>query len=240
MIGVRTSSLLRKVAVFCLCVAVSTGAADAQEKKGNRAARADNSKASTQEKVSSRTGERKKPVEKSNSAKVRREVNELDDQEVLEFVGKHQPKLLELMKFLKRQPEQYLLAIREMSRSKQRLESLAKRDEAMYAIELELWQVRSKQRLAAAEVLAAKTDGARSKAEKKLESLITQEYREDLKRLELQRQRAREQVKRLTKVIEDRSGSQEAWEQKALKSWKNRISKQAPTRKSKQRGKIAD
>ncbi|MFK7734675.1 MAG: hypothetical protein AB8B50_01520 [Pirellulaceae bacterium] len=146
----------------------------------------------------------------------------------LAFVGEHQPRLLKLMKYLERkQPAQYQQALREMGRSKTRLESLKKRDEEMYSIELELWQLRSEQRLVAAE-LATQEKPARLKAgEEELEQLIVRESKKNLERLDLLHQKAQSQVQRLELQIEKSEANQASWVQKQLKTWGNRIQKQA-------------
>ena len=80
----------------------------------------------------------------------------IDETPLLEFVEKHQPPLLKLLRFMKKkQPQQYQQALKELARVKQRLSTLEKRDSESHAIELELWQVRSNLRMLVAEILVS-------------------------------------------------------------------------------------
>lgn len=158
-----------------------------------------------------------------------------EEQRVLSFVGTHQPKLLELMKFLKqKQPGQYEQALREMSRAQVRLESLAKRDQDLYAIELELWQIRSQLRLLAAEISVA-PEAKQEKLNAKLALLVEKEVAQDLARLKLQRERTAEQLQQLDQQIAQRESETAVQVEKLLKQWKNRIAQQTPKTKKPKR-----
>ncbi len=152
---------------------------------------------------------------------------------VLAFVGQHQPKLLELMSFLKvNQPAQYQRALREMARSTQRLETLSKRDDELHAIELKLWQTRSQLRLLAAEISVA-GDDKNSALQARLRKLVEKEFNQNLARLRLQRERAAKQLKQLNQQLQQRQAEQEAVIAKTVKTWQNRIARQVPKPKKK-------
>ncbi|MEZ6135897.1 MAG: hypothetical protein R3C53_13400 [Pirellulaceae bacterium] len=154
------------------------------------------------------------------------------EQRALEFIAEHQPRLLKLMEFLKRkQPAAYQPALREMMRSQQRLESLAGRDQELYAIELELWQVRSELRLLAAEITVAKPE-RREGLTDALVRLIEKEAANDLARLTLMQQRAEKQLAKLTAEIKERTDSKEELVAKSLKNWQNKIKRQTTSKKS--------
>lgn len=154
-----------------------------------------------------------------------------EEQQVLSFVGTHQPKLLELMEFLKeKQPAQYAQAQREMSRSRSRLENLAKRDQDMYAIELELWQIRSRLRLLAAEISVA-PESKQEKLNTTLAQLLEKEFAQDLARLKLQRERTAKQLEQFDQQISQRESEHSAQVEKMLRQWKNRIAQQKPQSK---------
>lgn len=154
-----------------------------------------------------------------------------ESEAILEFVGQHQPKLLQLLTFLKRkQPEEYQMALREMGRSKQRLENLAQRDQELYSIELELWQTRSRLRLLAAELSVA-SEEKKAKLEQQLAALVKQELTQNLARLKVQRQRTIKQLEQLDNLIQTRSENQDEQIAKALKVWQVRIAKQSPRKK---------
>ena len=151
-----------------------------------------------------------------------------NERDVLEFVGKHQPKLRKLMEFLKQKaPEQYRQAVKEMTRSKQRLSNLEKRDTGLYKIELELWRTRSELRLLAAEMSVA-AESQRNDLEKRLSQLAKSQVALELSKLKLQRQRTAEQLEQYDQQILDREAAQAEQATKIVKQWKNRIAKQSP------------
>ena len=153
-------------------------------------------------------------------------VKAIDEARVLAFVEEHQPELAKLLAFLKsKEPSQYQQAMREMSRSQQRLEGLSKRDKELHAIELELWNIRSRLRLVAAQIPVV-GDAKRQKLNKELESLVKKESRTSIERLTLLRDRAQKQVLNFEQQIE--KANSDVAIAKTLKSWQNRIAKQMP------------
>ena len=148
-----------------------------------------------------------------------------DEQPLLEFVEQHQPSLVKLLKYMKRkQPQQYEQALKELTRVKQRLNSLEKRDTESYAIELELWQVRSKLRMLVAEILASDKD-AQDKLRNQLHALVEKEIDLDLARLQLEQKRVEQRLSSVQSQLEERTTDREATLSKAIKTWENRAFK---------------
>lgn len=154
-------------------------------------------------------------------------VADKDEEQTLAFIREHQPKLLKLLKFLeKHQPALYTQALKEMSRSQQRLESLAKRDVDLYAIELKLWQVRSELRLLAAE-LAVASNESKERSQEGLVKLIQQESACERERLQLLKSRAEQEVLRLSEQIDSLNADPDEYVARQVKVWQNRIQKQS-------------
>lgn len=158
---------------------------------------------------------------------------EIDRKKVEAFVGKHQQGLVDLLDFLReKQPSQYERAMRDIDRVMTRLENLERRDTEMHAIELELWQIRSQQRLVAAEWAAASKESRQQAAEARLKRLLEEEQRQDLKRLALLQKRARAQVEKLTQQMKEKRTNVDSAVEKGLRTWKSRIDK-GPRKKTK-------
>ena len=156
------------------------------------------------------------------------------EERILKFVGQHQPEMLKLLKLLKQKQEtRYAQALREIRRSQQRLESLARRDKELYEAELALWRVRSQLRLLAAEMSVA-DEASRKAFTGRLEDLVKQEIAADTRRLECVRARVVNELAKLDTQIRKREEDNEALVARAVKSWQNRIRKQSPrvTKKS--------
>ncbi len=70
---------------------------------------------------------------------------EQSEKEAIEFVKEHHPELVSLLESLKSMREkEYQMAIREISRTKKRLDGFAKRGQDIYEIELDAWKIQSK------------------------------------------------------------------------------------------------
>jgi hypothetical protein len=163
-------------------------------------------------------------VERAKSAKSESE-GTIDEAPLLEFVEKHQPELLKLLKFMKKkQPQQYGQAMKELSRVKQRLNTVEKRDAESYAIELELWQVRSQLRMLVAEILVS-DKAAQEKLRKQLHALAEKEIDLDSARLQLELKRVEQRLASLQSQLKDRTGDREAALSKSIKTWENRAFK---------------
>ena len=145
------------------------------------------------------------------------------------FVRLHQPQLAELLEHLKqRGTKQYTPAVRDLNRAIQRIQNLEKRDAELYAIELELWKIRSQLRLQAAKI-AAKPPKNPAAATAGLKKFIEREYQQDLARVSLLRDRAAAQLASFDAQINQRLDTKSELLQKALRSWESKIKKQTPT-----------
>jgi hypothetical protein len=70
---------------------------------------------------------------------------EQSEKEAIEFVQEHHPELVSLLESLKSMREkEYQVAIREISKTKKRLDGFAKRGPEIYVIELDAWKIQSK------------------------------------------------------------------------------------------------
>ncbi len=149
----------------------------------------------------------------------------LDETPLLEFVEKHQQPLLKLLRFMKKkQPQQYQQALREISRVKQRLTALEKKDSESHAIELELWQVRSNLRMLVAEILVSEKD-TQEKLKSQLHALVEKEIDLDTARLKLERKRMEQRMASVDSQLSERTENREAVLSKAIKTWENRAFK---------------
>ncbi|MEM7477618.1 MAG: hypothetical protein AAF483_21735 [Planctomycetota bacterium] len=157
------------------------------------------------------------------------------EREVLQFVSKHQPELVKMLEFLgtDKQRARYDQALREIARTKLRLEALQKRDQEMFVIELELWKLDSQLRLLAAQIGTLTKKKERTTAEQQLEELVAKHQAKTLEKLKLQRKRARSQLERLENQIRERESSPDELLSRSLKVWQNRIVKQTPKSKIK-------
>ena len=148
------------------------------------------------------------------------------ERKALAFIEEHQPKLRKLMEFLQaKQPASYQQALKELGCSQVRLEGLEKRDPELYKIELELWLIRSRLRLLAAEMSVANAKDQKDRTEE-LSSLIEQEATCNRQRMQLHRDRAAQQVVKLDEEIAKLNAGYDELIAKSLKAWQNKIKKQ--------------
>jgi hypothetical protein len=151
----------------------------------------------------------------------------IDESPLLEFVEKYQPPLLKLLRFMKKkQPQQYQQALKELARVKQRLATLEKRDSESYAIELELWQIRSNLRMLVAEILVSEKD-SQEKLRKQLHELVEKEIDLDAARMKLEQQRLEQRLASVQSQLVERTEHREVALSKAIKTWENRAFKAA-------------
>lgn len=120
------------------------------------------------------------------------------------FVAEHLPELTKLLDYLKKQgKEQYQRAARDLERSIGRIENLQKRDEKLYAVELELWKTRSRLQFAAAE-MAVRPHKDEDVTTQRLRKLLKKKTELELDRLRILRAKAAEQLAELDKQIAQR------------------------------------
>lgn len=103
----------------------------------------------------------------------------------LDFVRSHHPELGELLSVLKEMDSnQYQTAIRDITRARKRIESLAKRSPELQEIELQGWVIQSKIDLFLAKAVAS--DGKWSRSD--LKGLIEQRVSTQKKRLKVEKE----------------------------------------------------
>lgn len=184
--------------------------------------------------VNPAVGQESKAKPKQSADSTSRVATDIEgEQEVLDFVALHNEKLVGLLQYLKdKRSTEFRQAMREMTRTKTRLENLAKRDPELHKIELELWKIRSEERLVAAAVAAAASK-KRPVLEDRLRELVRQEIAKSLERLALQRDRAREQLAQYEMQLKKQEAAKEQQLEKMMKQWSNKIAKQSPRAKKK-------
>ncbi|MEM8734947.1 MAG: hypothetical protein AAGG44_12025 [Planctomycetota bacterium] len=222
----RIASRLGQLALSCVIVVALPGAAGTcyADEDSNSEKKKAVKKASNEVPDSAR---RAGVTEKSKANS-----GEFDRKRVEQFVAEHQQELGGLLDFLReKQPVQYERAMREISRTRARLETLERRDAEMHAIELELWQLKSQQRLVAAEWAAASKESRKRAAETRLKRLLEDEQRQNLKKLVVLQKRARAQVEKLTQQIKTKRSSVDETVERGMRVWKARI--EGPRKKTK-------
>ncbi len=175
----------------------------------------------------------------SNAVRANQDSSEAKDavdqreQKTLEFVEKHQPELADLLDFLRaKRSGDYRQAIDEISRVRERLDGMEKRDRELYEIELALWQNSARLRLWAASVSAS----AKKMSEvdrKKLTDLVTRENDLMLKRLRLEKARAESRLEQIQQQLDKRAEQTDAMVAKGIKVWEGRIERPKAKSKSK-------
>jgi antitoxin (DNA-binding transcriptional repressor) of toxin-antitoxin stability system len=151
---------------------------------------------------------------------------------LLVFVEQQQPKLLKLLEFMKRkQPAQYEQALKELSKAKQRLNTLEKRDQELYEVELKLWQVRSQLRMLVAEITVADRS-AKEMLKNRMADLVEREVDLEVAKLQIEQIRAEQRLAQLKSQLQDRTGDRDATIAKSMKTWENRAARNAPRTKS--------
>ena len=122
------------------------------------------------------------------------------------FVQEHHPELTRLLKSLeKSRPRLFDLAMRSLSNSYQRLESLQSQGKMkQYEEALENWKLNSRIKLSAAQVAVKDTPQNR----RKLETLIAQQYDSRRVALESEQARLRERLERVSELLEKQADRQ--------------------------------
>ena len=163
-------------------------------------------------------------------------VLEQSEADAIAFVQEHHPELVSLLQSLKsmRQKE-YEMAIREIVRTKKRLEMLAKREADLYAMELDAWKLKSKIDLMMAKAIA------RDKAFDKvvLRELLFQQVENQKKRWKHEQSTLAKRQEQLVELLGRTEGHEDARvEQQLSVHLKNIDSKVGTAKKLKQEAKI--
>jgi hypothetical protein len=151
----------------------------------------------------------------------------------LTFVDQHHPELSDLLSLLQDQsPKDYDRAIRELFRESERLATMRERDEDRYELELELWKVNSRLRLAAARL----SMGDSPELRREIRALLLEQI--DARRAVLanDRQKTADRLGKLDKQLEQIDRQRETMAERAFRALvgeSQKISTQSPSGGSK-------
>jgi hypothetical protein len=122
-----------------------------------------------------------------------------EESAALKFAKEHHPDLAKLLGPMKSaRPKEYQKAVRELSRTADRLIRLETRSPERYAIELDLWKTESRLRLIAVRTAMVDDDERREQIEK----LVTDRNALKIKLYEFEREEAKSRISQLDKQIE--------------------------------------
>jgi len=170
-------------------------------------------------------------VPNSVDAQVQPAFDQLES-DAIAFVTEHHPELVSLLQSLKsmRQKE-YDMAIREIVRTKKRLDALAKREPELHSMELDAWKLKSKIDLLMARGIAR--DKSFDKAV--LRDLLSQQLDNQKKRWRHEQTTLSKRQEQLTDLLERTEGSEnDKVDQQLSTHLKHVDAKMRKTKKSKQ------
>jgi len=170
-------------------------------------------------------------VPNSVDAQVQPAFDQLES-DAIAFVTEHHPELVSLLQSLKsmRQKE-YDMAIREIGRTKKRLEALVKREPELHSMELDAWKLKSKIDLLMARGIAR--DKSFDKAV--LRDLLSQRLENQKKRWRHEQTTLKKRQEQLAELLARTEGSEnDKVEQELSTHLKNVDAKIVKTKKSKQ------
>ncbi len=163
-------------------------------------------------------------------------VLEQSEADAIAFVQEHHPELVSLLQSLKSmRHKEYEMAIREIVRTKKRLETLAKREADLYAMELEAWKLKSEIDLMMAKAIA------RDKAFDKvvLRELLSLQVENQKKRWKHEQSTITKRQEQLAELLKRTEGHEdERVDQQLSTHLKNVDSKVGKAKKLKQEAKI--
>lgn len=203
-IAVVASAILRMlvIGVIAICLpAVHLRAVDPPAKSGSESAKP--------------SVETKPDVTKTEAA--------ASTESVMTFVREHQPDLAKLLEYIKqKRPEDFESAVSEIVRVKARLETVRKRDEELYKLELALWKNDAQLRLLAAELSSIKGKLS-DKDRERIKSLLEEGHTLAVRKLEHERVAAQSRLDQLDEQLKKRQANHENIINKGLKQWEGRI-----------------
>ncbi len=142
----------------------------------------------------------------------------------IEFAQQHHLELAHLLGRLKdSHPDQYAKALRELDRTRERLDKQKEKDAARYAILLREWQLDSRVRLLAARM----TMGASAELETELRTVLTERHDVRLQLLTYDRERTKNLVQKMDEQIAEHVQSRDG----SIDREVDRIKRNAVTRK---------
>ncbi len=143
-------------------------------------------KSKTNESVSKKTPGKKRPKVLTLNPQVESKIDA--------FVRKNHPELKKVLTYLKQnRNNDYYRAMMQIKKTADRLESYKKRDPERHRIELKMWQTQSRITLLAAEIAVNNNQSLKNK----LRAAVREENRLKIRRIELERSRIVERLKRL-------------------------------------------
>jgi len=135
---------------------------------------------------------------KQAAAKKKVELTREEEEAATAFVTKHHGDLLELLIHLKEGlPQEYNKAIRDLSRTNDRLEALAGRDKTRYNLELKLWQAKSGRQLLTARLRMGRDDALIQQ----IRETLAEEHQLQLSVFKHERERLAARMKKLDEQI---------------------------------------
>lgn len=158
------------------------------------------------------------------------------ESDAIAFVQAHHPELVALLQSLKsmRQKE-YDMAIREIVRTKKRLEALAKKEMDLHAMELDAWKLKSKIDLLMARGIAQD----RSFDKNALRELLSQQLENQKKRWKREQNTLTKRQEQLADLLSRTEGFEsDKVEQQLATHLRNVDAKRGKTKKSKQDAKL--
>ena len=170
----------------------------------------------------------KAPAKKPSAAEVSKVDNEpispKRETAAVAFAQQHHPQLAELLTRLKAShPEQYTKALRELDKTRARLEKARENDAERYAILLHEWQLDSRVRLLAARITMSTSE----ELETELRQVLTERHDVRLQLLTYDREKSKTRLQKMDEHIAEHVQSRET----SIDREFDRIKKTAETRK---------
>ena len=142
------------------------------------------------------------PPEATQDQAKRKQVSGKRIKELFTFVGQHHPDIRPLLRSLQKgQPEEFQRAMQQLDREVQVLQNQKKNAPDRYKRSLEMWVLRSKTKLIAAQMAVADDDSKLQKMEQEIRKLLNRHYqvradqvKEDLNTLKERTQRLQSQL----------------------------------------------
>jgi hypothetical protein len=206
---------LRMIVTFALITLPVLAFADNDKKKSE----AKPTEPVTKQERSIKAARRKNPESKPS-----RKVTVDQEATAIALVRKHHKELYTLLTSLKESvPLEYDRAIRELSRSSDRLAQLKKRDSKRYKIELRLWQVRSQRQLLTARLQMGQDESLLDE----LRDTLNDEHELSLAILQHERDRLTRRLAKLEDQINKQETKQEASVERKLNALKKAARRRA-------------
>lgn len=166
----------------------------------------------------------KKPVATENAKNDVESVSPKREAAAIKFAQQHHPELAELLGRLKSShPDQYTKALRELDRTRERLEKAKESDADRYAILLREWQLDSRIRLLAARLTMSTSE----ELEKDLRQALTERHDTRLQLLTYDREKSKARLQKMDEQIAEHVQNRDA----SIDREFDRIKKSADMRK---------